>query len=77
MLLHKAHQHEAGLNFGRLKQFVHQPDITAKVTRSPTNPEKAQISLEHLANADLSDWDLGELTEQVMALWMERNFERD
>lgn len=55
---------------------VHQCGITARVTRSQTNPEKDQISLEYLANADLSDWDLGELTEQVMVLWMERNFER-
>ena len=55
---------------------VHQSGVTARVARSPNNPEIERISLENTANLDLSRWDLGEISKQVMALWIEGNFER-
>ena len=55
---------------------VHRSGVTGRVTRSPDDPRKDRILLECPANLDLSLWDLGELTEEVMALWLEGNFER-
>jgi hypothetical protein len=55
---------------------VHQSGVTARVARSPNNPEIERISLENTANLDLSRWDLGDISGQVMALWIEGNFER-
>ncbi|SFU52457.1 hypothetical protein [Nitrosospira multiformis] len=55
---------------------VHQSGVTARVTRSLTNPEKDQISLEHLADLDLSRWDLRKITDEAITLWMEGKFER-
>jgi hypothetical protein len=55
---------------------VHQSGFTARVIRSPTNPEKDQISLEHPADLNLSPWDLRKITEEAITLWMEGKFER-
>jgi hypothetical protein len=54
---------------------VHQSGVTARVARSPDDPRKDRISLENTANVDLSRWDLDELADEVMALWLEGNFE--
>ena len=53
---------------------VHQSGVTARVTRSPHDPSKDIISFENTANVDLSRWDLSELTEEAIALWMEGKF---
>lgn len=53
---------------------VHPSGFTARVTRSPTDPEKDQISLGNTANVDLSCWYLSELTEEAIELWMEGKF---
>jgi hypothetical protein len=37
---------------------------------------QASILLENMANVDWSRWDLDELADEVMALWLEGNFER-
>ena len=55
---------------------VHQSGITARVAPSPDAPRKDCILFENTANVDLSRWDLDELADQVMALWLEGNFER-
>jgi hypothetical protein len=55
---------------------VHQSGVTARVARSPDDPGKDRISLENTANVDLSPWDLDELADEVMELWLEGNFER-
>ena len=55
---------------------VHRSGLTARVTLSPSDPTKDCILLENTDNLDLSCWDLGELTEQVAALWLEGHFER-
>jgi hypothetical protein len=55
---------------------VHQSGVTAKVARSPNNPEIDRISLENTANLDLSRWDLGDISKQAMTLWLEGGFER-
>ena len=55
---------------------VHRSGVTARVTRSPDDPRKDRISRENTDNVDLSRWDLEELAHQVMALWLEGNFER-
>ena len=55
---------------------VHQSGVTARLTRSPNNPKIDRISLENTANVDLSGWDLDELADEVMALWLDGNFER-
>jgi hypothetical protein len=56
---------------------VHQSGATARVNRSPKNPKQDQISLENTANADLSRWDLAEIADEALTLWMEGSFERD
>ena len=55
---------------------VHQSGITARVAPSPDDPRKDGILLENTANVDWSRWDLDELVDEVMALWLEGNFER-
>lgn len=55
---------------------VHRSGVTARVARSPDDPGKDRISLENTANVDLSGWDLDELADEVMALWLDGNFER-
>jgi hypothetical protein len=55
---------------------VHRSGVVARVTPSPDNPAKDHITLEHLANLDLTGWDLGEIAEEAIALWMEGKFER-
>ena len=54
---------------------VHQSGITARVACSPNDPGKDGILLENTANVDWSRWDLDELADEVMALWLEGNFE--
>jgi hypothetical protein len=55
---------------------VHRSGITARVARSPNNPAIDRISLENTANLDLSRWDLGDISKQAMALWLEGDFDR-
>ncbi|PTQ79401.1 hypothetical protein C8R21_12810 [Nitrosospira multiformis] len=55
---------------------VHQSGITARVVPSPDDPRKDGILLENMANVDWSRWDPDELVDEVMALWLEGNFER-
>jgi len=55
---------------------VHQSGVTARVVRSPDDPRKDHISLENTDSVDLSRWDLDELADEVMVLWLEGNFER-
>jgi hypothetical protein len=55
---------------------VHQSGITARVAPSPDDPRKDGILLENTADVDWSRWDLDELVDEVMALWLEGNFER-
>jgi len=55
---------------------VHQSGITARVVPSSDNPRKDGILLENTANVDWSRWDLDELADEVMTLWLEGNFER-
>jgi hypothetical protein len=55
---------------------VHRSGVTARVGRSPNNPEIERISLENAANLDLSRWEPGDISKQVMALWLEGGFER-
>jgi hypothetical protein len=53
---------------------VHQSGLTARVAASPNDPSKDHISFENTAAVDLFRWDLGELTEQAIVLWMEGKF---
>ena len=53
---------------------VHKSGVTARVTPSFVDPTKDQIVLENTAAVDLLRWDLGELTEQAIILWMEGEF---
>jgi hypothetical protein len=53
---------------------VHKSGMTARVTRSPIDPSKGHISFENTATVDLSRWDLGELTEEAITLWLEGKF---
>jgi hypothetical protein len=53
---------------------VHQSGLTARVAASPNDSSKDHISFENTAAVDLFLWDLGELTEQAIALWMEGKF---
>ena len=53
---------------------VHQSGVTARVAASPNDPSKDHISLENTADVDLFLWDLGELMEQAIILWMEGKF---
>ena len=55
---------------------VHRSGVTARVARSPNNPEIERISLENTATLDLSRWDLEDISKQVMALWLGGGFER-
>lgn len=55
---------------------VHQSGVTARVTRSPNNPKIDRISLENKESLDPSRWDLGDISKQLMALWLEGSFER-
>lgn len=54
---------------------VHQSGVTARVTRSPTNPEKDHIRLSILLTW-ICQADLGELVDEAFALWGEGKFER-
>jgi hypothetical protein len=53
---------------------VHKSGVTARVQPSPTDPRKDRITLENTSTLDLELWDLGELTEQAVKLWMEGKF---
>lgn len=53
---------------------VHRSGVTARVQPSPTDPTKDRITLENTATLDLERWDLGQLTEQAVKLWMEEGF---
>jgi hypothetical protein len=55
---------------------VHQSGVTARVTRSPNNPKIDRISLENKDSLDPSRWDLGDISKQLMTLWLEGSFER-
>lgn len=55
---------------------VHRSGVVARITRSPDDPTKDFISLEHPANVDLSGWDLGEIADEAITLWREGKFER-
>ncbi len=46
----------------------------ARVQPSPTDPTKDRITLDNTATIDLARWDLGQLTEQAVKLWMEGEF---
>jgi hypothetical protein len=50
---------------------VHKSGVTARVQRSGTDTGKDRITLENTATLDLTRWDLGELTEQAVKLWMQ------
>lgn len=50
---------------------VHKSGITARISPSPTDPDKDRITLENTKNLDLARWDLGGLTEQAMRLWLD------
>ena len=45
-----------------------------RVQPSPTDPTKDRITLDNTATLDLARWDLGQLTEQAVKLWMEGEF---
>ncbi len=53
---------------------VHKSGVTARVQPSPTDPTKDRITLDNTAALDLDRWDLGQLTEQAVKLWMEGEF---
>lgn len=53
---------------------VHKSGVTARVQPSPTDPTKDRITLDNTATLDLDRWDLGQLTEQAIKLWMEGEF---
>jgi hypothetical protein len=53
---------------------VHTSGVTARVEPSPTDPTKDRITLENTATLDLERWDLGQLAEQAIKLWMEGKF---
>jgi hypothetical protein len=53
---------------------VHKSGVTARVQPSPTDPTKDRITLDNTATLDLERWDLGQLTEQAVKLWMEGEF---
>ncbi len=53
---------------------VHKSGVTARVQLSPTDPMKDRITLDNTATRDLERWDLGQLTEQAVKLWMEGEF---
>ena len=55
---------------------VHRSGVVARITRSPDDPTKDFISLEHPVNVDLSGWDLGEIADEAITLWREGKFER-
>lgn len=53
---------------------VHKSGVTARVSPSPTDPNKDRITLENTATLDIARWDLGRLSEQAVKLWMEGKF---
>ena len=53
---------------------VHKSGVTARVQPSSTDPTKNRITLYNTATLDLERWDLGQLTEQAVKLWMEGEF---
>lgn len=53
---------------------THKSGVTARVSRSPTDPLKDRITLENIDNIDLERWDIGLLTEQAVKLWLEGEF---
>jgi hypothetical protein len=55
---------------------MHQSGVTARLTRSPNNPKIDRTSLENKGSLDPSRWDLGDISKQLMTLWLEGSFER-
>ncbi|MGH6625129.1 MAG: hypothetical protein ACRECD_01055 [Burkholderiaceae bacterium] len=53
---------------------VHKSGVTARVQPSPSDPSKDRITLEGVDRADLTRWDVGQLTEQAVKLWLEGEF---
>lgn len=53
---------------------VHKSGVTARVTPSPTDPNKDRITLENTATMDTARWELGKLSEQAVKLWLEGEF---
>lgn len=53
---------------------VHKSGVMARVQPSPTDPTKDRITLDNMATLDLDRWDLGQLTEQAVKLWMDGTF---
>ncbi|SFU58770.1 hypothetical protein [Nitrosospira multiformis] len=55
---------------------VHRSGMVVRITRLPGNPTRDHLTLEHPVDVDVSGWELGEIAEEAMALWMEGSFER-
>jgi len=53
---------------------VHKSGVTARVSPSTTDPTKDRITLENTDTIDPAHWDIGEITEQAIKLWMEGEF---
>lgn len=53
---------------------THKSGVTARVSPSPTDPAKDQITLEGADKLDVARWDLDALTEQAVKLWTEGLF---
>ena len=54
---------------------VHKSGVMARVQLSSTDdPDKDRITLDNTATLDLARWNLGQLTEQAVKLWMEGKF---
>lgn len=53
---------------------VHKSGVVARVSVSTTNQANDVITLENIANLDLSRWDLGLIFEQAMKLWLDGEF---
>lgn len=53
---------------------VHKSGVMARVSVSPTDPSKDRITLENTDTLNLGRWNLAQLTEQAIKLWMEGEF---
>jgi hypothetical protein len=53
---------------------VHKSGVMARVQPSTIDPTKDRITLDNTATLDLARWNLGQLTEQAVKLWIEGEF---
>ena len=52
----------------------HVSGVGVRVERSDTDPSKDKITLDNTEGVDLKKWDVGQLTQEAITMWMDGEF---